>query len=362
MIKSWFVAVVLLAAVALFFVGARRATKPAEEITPKKVLAGFEPPLLDLGSIRQSQIVQTNVRIFNYSTNPLTISLVQVGCECTVLATNYIGRIVDPNHEIDIPIIYHSDSRAGYSESTVLFILESPTTNYRAQAKIKSHIEAEFFLERNSFDFGVLHPGQSSTQTTVIRPGRLAAPPLMQTQASFGVFKALVLDEQNAKNRSTGSTLTVTFTAEPTSQRTVFSTIVHLPTRSSRVPMVEVPVRAVVAPAIEVFPQTLVLAPGDPTRESGLTVRTISPSRIARAFTRSARQTNEISLRRAGGGDTGWENAHRFYVTNLELAESEQLNIQIEIQSAAGQTEAWPASVKITRLEQTPSTQNANEN
>jgi hypothetical protein len=314
------------------------------------MLVGFDPPLFEFGTIRQANLIEHKFRLVNRTTNDASISLIKVSCDCTVVATNFVGQVLRSGEELVVPVIYQSGTREGYAESTVLFVLDSPDGRFKTEAKLRGRIEAEFFVERSALDFGVLSPGQSATQTTLLQPGKLSGPPLATTQMNVGPFHVLVSHQVNVKQTSTNAAVTVTFFAPRLTQRQQFSRSLKLETLSERVPDVEFALKALVIPDVEITPELLVLPPGDSLGESRFTVRTSLPSRIIRALSRSAEQTGVIGAARSGDEDSEWEVVHHFLVANSALADATQLDVELEIRRNAGGIEARFASAQIKSL------------
>ena len=145
----------------------------------------------------------------------------------------------------------------------------------------------------------MLYPGQCATQTTLLRPARLPAPPVIQTQLNWGPFRVSVGHEKDARTDRINAAVTVVFSAPPLRRRELFSRPLTLPTLSTRVPRVEIALKAQVVPEVEITPDPLVLGPDPASGESRFSVRTRQPSRIVRAVGKSAHGAKVVELTRA---------------------------------------------------------------
>ena len=193
-------------------------------------------------------------------------------------------------------------------------------------------------------------PRPVATQTTLLRPARLPAPPVIQTQLNWGPFRVSVGHEKDARTDRTNAAVTVVFSAPPLRRRELFSRPLTLPTLSTRVPRVEIALKAQVVPEVEITPDPLVLGPDPASGESRFSVRTRQPSRIVRAVGKSAHGAKVVELDQSGQEDSEWGLAHHFLVRNSSLAGARQIDVELEVQRGAGETEARSASAQIERL------------
>ncbi|MCL5746392.1 MAG: DUF1573 domain-containing protein [Acidobacteria bacterium] len=313
------------------------------------VVLGFDPPYFDFGTVPQAHRVEHTFRLVNRGTNDVSITLVRASCLCTVVATNFVGRDLRAGEELLVPVTFDSGQREGSTESSVLFVLDYPGGKYQAEATLRGRVDPEFSVERPALDFGILYPGQSATQTTVLRPERLSGAPLTQTQMNFGPFQVLVTHQADVREKRTNATITVVFSAPPLRQRELFTSPLRLQTLSQRVPQVEIALKAEVVPEVEITPALLVLGP-DGAGESRFTVRTRRPSRIIRALTRSPQGPKTVPLNANEPEDSDWGLVHCFYVLNSALADAAQIDVELEVRHGAGETEARLASAQIKRL------------
>lgn len=314
------------------------------------VVLGFDPPSFDFGTVPQAHRVEHTFRLVNRGTNDVSITLVRASCLCTVVATDFVGRDLRADEELLVPVTFDSGQREGSTESSVLFVLDYPGGRYQAEATLRGRVDPEFFVERPALDFGILYPGQSATQTTVLRPERLSGAPLTHTQMNFGPFQVLVTHQTDAREKRTNATITVVFSAPPLRQRELFTSPLRLQTLSQRVPQVEIALKAEVVPEVEITPDLLVLGPNDGSGESRFTVRTRRASRIIRALTQPPQGPKSVPLNWNDQEDSDWDLTHGFYVLNSALADAAQIDVELEIRHGTGETEARLASAQIKRL------------
>lgn len=347
---GWLVGTGIVAALLFTVIMADRKASHRRSAVGDPVVVGFDPPVFDFGTIPQAQLVQHAFRLVNRGTNDLSITLVKVSCDCTVVATNFVGRNLRIGEELLVPVTFDSGQREGRTESRVLFLLDYPGGRRQTVATLRGLVHPEFFVGRPALDFGVLYPGQSATQTTVLRPERLSEPPLAQTQMNFGAFRVHVTHQTDSREKKTNAEVTVVFSAPPLRQRELFSSPLRLDTLSPRVPKVEIALKAQVVPEVEIIPDVLVLAPNDAQGQSRFTVRSLEPSRIVRAVNKSAQGVKVVQLNRNDEGDRDWDIAHHFLIPNSSLADAASIDVELEIRRGAGEPEARVASAEIKRL------------
>lgn len=136
---------------------ARSTTQPAPAatgtVTPPANVAGetraeyppveFDPPIVNLGYIKPDTDLKPAVKIWNRGTEPLTITLSQPDCKCTVVQ-DLAGTVIQPNTFYEF--VAHIDGRSspGPRVSKVRFLFEdySQVTEISFQGEIVMPVRA----------------------------------------------------------------------------------------------------------------------------------------------------------------------------------------------------------------------------
>jgi hypothetical protein len=314
----------------------------------------FDSPIFDFGTIPQAKTINHTFRLINHGTNEMSVIMVKVSCTCTLVASNLTEKILPAKGELLVPITYNSGEREGQTESSVnLLLLNGQNRITEVKATIRGRVDPEFSPSKILMDFGVLFPGQSVTQTVVIRPHKMNIPPLLEGQTHFGPFVVNVHYQVDNSGAKSNSIVTVVFAAPPLMHHQDFSKSFDLATSSKLVPKITTNIKAEIKPEVEITPGLLVINQSDVTEESNFLLQSRQPSRVVRIYSKSLtnRGDMQINYRMRDSDGSGWNLAHRFQISNLELADATQINVELLIQRDAGAEEARLVSAEIKSLE-----------
>lgn len=338
---------------ALFTMSCKRdVSKPAQEEKGSEV--SFDSSVFDFGTIPQAKIINHTFRLMNHGTNEMSVIMVKVSCTCTLVASNLVEQTLPAGGELLVPITYNSGEREGQTESSVsLLILNGQNKMTGVKATMRGRVDPEFSPSKKLLDFGVLFPGQSVTQTMVVQPRKMNTPPLLEVQTNFGPFVVNVHHQVDNSGAKSNSIVTVVFSAPPLMRHQDFSRSFDLVSSSKLVPKLTTNIKAGIKPEVEITPELLVISKNDAAEESHFLLQSGRPSRVVRIYSKSLTNAGDmkINYRMQDSDGSGWNLAHRFQISNLELADATQIDVELLIQRDAGAEEARLVSAEIKSLE-----------
>ena len=318
---------------------------------PEKALGvRFEPPSINFGTSSQARIMDHTFNLINESTSDVSIAFIQVSCSCTTVATNFIGKVLRVGEQMPVPVTLNTGTKQGPIKETLVIAFDHPGGMSQAEAVLRGRVEPEFFVERFALDFGILYPGQTATQSTVLRPIQMSGPPLAECETNFGSFTVSVKDQSSSITETKNSVITVGFSAPLLRERELFTPPLKLRTLSERIPTLEIALKAQVVPDVEITPRVVVLGPDHNTPETHFTVRTRLESRVIRALSISSEGTNVVQLKSRVAERPDWSSSHNFSAQTHALRGSSQFDVELEIRRGPGETEARRVSAQLTSL------------
>jgi hypothetical protein len=276
----------------------------------------------------QASTINPTFKLVNKSTNELIISEIRTGCSCTVVSNEYVGKTILPNQSIVIPVSFYSGSRSGINRTVIETFLESGTNRYLASAILRVNVIEEYVYNPRAIDFREVYPGQSVTQTVRFIPKALDDLVLTQYNSRIGPFEIFVKNPEKGGKKI--SEVIIVFHSPQTKRSEYFSENIRIATSSKRMPVIEIPVCAKTVPENDVVPQMLIFPATPITGESRLTIRTRSPSKIVRLV--SKRDNNSKEIQPFIIDETNeFSTSHILLVTNKDIADAQQLDIQLRI-------------------------------
>jgi hypothetical protein len=112
------------------------------DISPE-ILDARADTLIELGRIREGEIVQFDARIRNVGTEPLVIKSVDTSCGCT--SVEYEKRPIAPNETGQFS--FRFDSRGFWGTQLKLIELDTSVSQYPFQVMVRAEIEYPDFLQ-----------------------------------------------------------------------------------------------------------------------------------------------------------------------------------------------------------------------
>ena len=142
-------------------------------LVPKIVL---DPPgEMDAGIIPNDKKFQTQFKVYNRGKSNLKISRVATECACTIAKINPSEEIVRPGEFSTVHVTLDPDRIPGFDSKKTLSIFSDDPANQLVYMSVKAHVDPEFSLEPEVFDFGEFKKGTPIEKT--IRMRYLTEPP-----------------------------------------------------------------------------------------------------------------------------------------------------------------------------------------
>ena len=306
----------------------------------------FEPSSVYYSNVLQKTEVNTTFKLVNKSTNELIISEIRTCCSWTVVSNEFAGKKIPANQSIIIPVSFYSGSRSGINDSSIEAFLESGTNRYLASAILRVNVIEEYVYNPRAINFGEVYPGQSVTQTVRFIPKALDDLVLTQSVNRIGPFEIFVKNPEKGSKKI--SEAMIVFHSPETTRSEYFSENIRISTSSKRMPIAEIPVCAKTVPENSVVPQMLVFPSTPITGESRLTITTRNPSKIVRLVSKTGNNTKEVQP--FIEGENEFSTSHILLVTNKDIADAQQLDIQLRILRNQEKEENKSTFVVIKRI------------
>ncbi len=299
---------------------------------------GFDPPTYDYGTVLQATNVSHTFQLINRTTNRLRLVAFKASCDCTVVSTSLLGRILEPNESTPVLVSFQTGSRQGPIISSIEVVLQGEREKYLAMARLSGSIWPDYSFEPRTVDFGEVRPGAVISRVVAFQPVARKEFALIPRQSSEGPFQVAVHPKHVA----------ITFHAPKVGHRESFARTLVVETTSRRVPSVTVPVSATVVPEVSVSPSLIVLSPGMLSLTSRFTLESDRPTRLREVMLDGveAIPQEETAL------PADWKRSHIVEIKNAWLAGARQIIFQLDVETATGCTEARSLAVQLKRLEE----------
>ena len=246
-------AVVLVAAAQILFAGTGRAEEPVKTATagPK---AYFPEPIYDFGTVVVGQVVKHVFVLTNTGNQTLEIQDVKSTCGCTTAGA--WTRTIEPGKRGTIPVEFHTDHVNGPVTKPVMVTCND--TNQRGLTlQLKGVVWHPIVIQPAAAAFS----GVLDSPTNMYRTVRIT------NQEDH----PLVLSEPKSNQRSVAADLATNIPGQtyeltiklvpPLGGGNVFGEI-SIPTSSTNMPVIRVPVWAIAQPAVMVLPPRVELPSG----------------------------------------------------------------------------------------------------
>ena len=297
---------------------------------------GFEPPGFDYGTVTQATNVNHTFQLVNRTTNRLRLVALRTSCDCTVVSTSLLGRVLAPNESVPIPVSFQTGPRRGPIVSTLDAVLQGEGGRYLAQAWLSGEVWPDYSFEPRAVDFGDVRPGTITDRVVVFKPEALQDFGLLPTQWSMGPFQVMVQPRQ----------VIITFQAPDVDHGEIDTRTLQVRTSSQRAPTVTIPVSARVVPEVVVSPSLIVLTPDLLSQTTRFTLESEKPARLRAVLL----DHGEAVPLRDAALPPAWEHRHTIEVKNAWLADAQQITFLLEVRSATGRIEARSVAAHIQRL------------
>jgi Protein of unknown function (DUF1573) len=313
------------------------------------------PPAFNFGTVLQSQTIRHDFGLFNKGRQVLSVFAVGSDCACTVVRDGLLGKTVRPGGILKFPVEYSVGDKKGFVSGTVsLFLCATNATDhlYEVRAHMEGYVLPEFVVEPNSLDFGTLKPGEQSSKTVTFLPQNARNLAILAPVSAVEAFQ-VSLSRTNPTLSQPTWTATITFRAPPNAtRREMLSEVVRFKTSSQRAPEACVYVVGRVSPDVEIIPDTIILPSLGlcPDAQMELTIRTDQPSRVTRL---TAQALTAPSITEGTNGvpvPSGWNGIHCLRIPNTLLAQSDGVNVELQVRNGADRMGARSVFVPIKRL------------
>lgn len=233
---------------------------PSVSPTPSPALAGpriqFATPVFDFGKLAAGDSVRHNFVFTNTGGSVLEINQVKPGCGCTTAGT--WDRRVEPGKTGTIPIQFNATTTSGSVWKSIL-VNCNDVTQSNVFLQIKGTIWTPVSITPASAYFNLT--SEATTNDTRI------------LKIVSNLDEPLTLEEPVTTNQAFSATLTplvagkeyeLKVTARPELITGYVNSSVTLKTSAAKVPLLKIPVIAVVQPAVSVVP-SIVMLPASPS-------------------------------------------------------------------------------------------------
>lgn len=311
-----------------------RAKSPKTQAVVPAV--GFDPREFNYGTVTQATNVNHTFQLVNRTTNRLRLVALRTSCDCTVVSTSLLGRVLAPNESIPIPVSFQTGPRRGPIVSTIDAVLQGEGGRYLAQARLSGEVWPDYSFEPRAVDFGDVWPGTITDRVVVFKPEALQDFGLLPTQWSMGPFQVMVQPRQ----------VVITFQAPDVDHEEIYTRTLQVRTSSQRVPTATIPVSARVVPEVGVSPSLIVLTPDLLLQTTRFTLESEKPARPRMVLLDKggAIPVRDIIL------PSTWEHRHTIEVKNAWLADAQQITFLLDVRSTTGRVEARSVVAHIQRL------------
>jgi hypothetical protein len=313
----------------------------------------FEPQSFDFGSVSQFETVKREYRLINRGTNELRVLGLRTTCQCTVAGGEAVGKIIAPKEALIVPVEFHSTSQHGVGAARIEALLEGGGQRYYARAFIRGVVEAEFEIEPPAVDFGSIKSGEKKFFTVQIIPLSTTSNLIVKLPESTEFVK-MVLHTNHSVIVSKKFELDVILQAPLVKSSQLFCKDIKLTTTSQRMPMLTIPVKAMIRPELEIAPDTVVLSSGAQagSLESRFTIGSLYPSKVVRAsvLTKDHVSKEVPAIMDLASPEDTWDVTHVRRIANSLLTGAEQVDFELEIRDGTARPEARSVSVQIKSL------------
>jgi len=312
-------------------------------------IVAFDPSSFDFGKVFQAEHIKHEFKLVNRSTNEIRVLALRSSCQCTLIEKELAGKIIAPKGFLRVPVDFQTSSQRGPGGANVEALLESQGQRYYAKAFINAYVDADFEFEPRSLNFGAIKVGEKATQAIKLVPRALQDLTVKQPESN-GALK-VSLSTNIAGSSSKVFELNVTIHAPSVRFSQVFSTVLSVETSSKRVPVLIIPVSAVISPELEIAPDIIVLSGKATSGETRLTIRTFQASRVLHTVVTKSKISKEVPVTAdPSGSEETWDLTHVRRIGNSFLAGAERIDFDLEVRNGTAPTEARSVSVQVKSL------------
>jgi hypothetical protein len=320
---------------------------PESKIQTNQQVVVFEPPTIKLGKVFQAETIRRDFRLINHSTNSVRVLTARTSCMCTVIGNEISNSIIPPKGYVSIPVEFHTGSVNGFVNAKVEALLEANGNRYYAIGVLEGDVLGDFDFQPRMLDFGKVELGREVTRTLTIVAG--ACKDLIIELPESSERLRTTLTTNRLFSGSNSYELRATFLAPAGGASQAFSGSVDIITSSKRVPLLKIPVFAMVRAEVEVEPCVLVLAQASPSDEVRFKIDSLRPSRILRVTTKD-NTSNVSTLSTTADSNEEWAFTHIRRLASTAIKSAEQVNFELEVRDGNKSVGARFISVQVKSL------------
>jgi Protein of unknown function (DUF1573) len=321
-----------------------RRAKLLGDHADERVIA-FDPPSYNFGAIAQSENVRHTFRLINRGTDTLRIVGIRTSCQCTLVDTRAsIGESIPPKGSVAIPVEFNSESHEGLGKARIEALVERAGERLYAAAFIEAMVEPEYTVQPRAVHFGMARPGCHLTQSVTISAASSKALTLKIPEPSPPLKLLLSTNANKPRVRI----LSITLETPTVSHSQLYADSIMIGTPSTRLPVLKIPVDAIIQPECEISPETVVITDTTARGESRFTLRSAEETRVVRALVRRNGRMEQLEL--SASEDRVWGSLHTRTLSNAFLNNAEEIHSELEARNAMGRLEVRSVSAQITHL------------